>query len=111
MGPAGAQGSGIAFEIRRVSSNTTVSLPAGNRSVIYLATTAAGNITMTLPAASSAASRFVTITRVDRGGQVTVQPIGNDLLNGVHVSIVMKGNDDSITLVSDGVEWVTLIKQ
>lgn len=110
-GLPGATGLGLSFEIRRVLSDALITLPAGNRSVVYLVTTPPSNVTLTLPAASDAVSRFVTIVRVDRGRRVIVRPSNNEMVDGARAPIVMGDKYDSITLVSDGVEWVALIKQ
>lgn len=111
QGSPGPMGPGLAFEIRRVSSDAAVTLPAGNRSVIYLVTTPPSNVTLTLPAASTAVSRFVTVVRVDGGRRVFVRPSNNEMVDGVREPIRLGDKFDSITLVSDGVEWVALIKQ
>ncbi len=86
-------------------------MPANTHSVIYLVTTAPGSVTLTLPPASSAASRFVTITRVDNGRQVYVRPQLGDVVDGASTPISMNDRFDSITLVSDGNEWVSLFRQ
>jgi hypothetical protein len=123
QGPAGANGAngaagapgplglGLSFEIRRTSSDTALTLPEGNRSVVYLVTTAPGNVTLTLPPATTAVSRFVTVTRVDGGRRVTVRPLNNEMIDGARVPLVMGDKFDSITLVSDGAEWVALVKR
>jgi hypothetical protein len=110
-GSQGPMGLGLAFEIRRLSSDAEITLPAGNRSVIYLVTTPSSNVTLTLPPASTAVSRLVTITRVDRGRRVIVRPSINEMVDGARAPIVMDDGSDSITLVSDGVEWVAIVKQ
>jgi Collagen triple helix repeat (20 copies) len=110
-GSQGPMGLGLAFEIRRVSFDAEITLPAGNRSVIYLVTTPPSNVTLTLPPASTAVSRLVTITRVDRGRRVIVRPSIDEMVDGARAPIVMDDRYDSITLVSDGVEWVAIVKQ
>jgi hypothetical protein len=123
QGPAGANGAngapgiqgpiglGLAFEIRRTSADTALTLPGGNRSVVYLVTTAPGSVTLTLPPAATAVSRFVTVTRVDGGRKVTLRPLNNEMVDGARVPIVMDDKFDSMTLVSDGAEWVVLVKR
>jgi len=110
-GPQGPIGLGLSFEIQRVSTDRVLVLPEGNRSLICLVTTAPDTVRLTLPPASSAISRFVTITRVDNGKKVLVEPQRDETLDGARVPIVMDGKFDSITLVTDGVEWVALFRQ
>lgn len=105
MGPLGL---GLAFEIRRVSADTAIALPADNRSVVYLVTTGSRNITLTLPAPASATSRFITIQRLDNGRKVFIRPSGNAPIDGVRVPVAMEDRFDAVTLVTDGVEWVVI---
>ena len=86
-------------------------MPPNNHSLIYLVTTAPNSVTMTLPLASMAASRFVTVTRVDNGRRVTIRPQGHDFLEGANTPLVMDDRYDSFTMVSDGHEWVVLSRR
>ena len=89
-------------------SDTTISMPPNAQSVIYLVTAGASNVTMTLPAAASATSRFVTIQRVDQGKKVFVfiKAQNNESIDGARKSLTMDGTLNQVTLVTDGVEWV-----
>jgi hypothetical protein len=104
-------GMGLGFDIVKTSSDTVIAMPPDGHSVVYLVTTPPRSLTITLPLASAAASRFVTITRVDNGRTVTVRPQGSDPVDGERVPVVMDDQLDSITLVSDGNEWVSLFRQ
>jgi hypothetical protein len=97
--------------IRRVFTDTVITLPQNNQSVIYLVTTAPTSVTLTLPPAAAAGSRFITITRVDNGRKVIVRPQANELVDGIRTPITMDDKFDSVTLVSDGNEWVSLFRQ
>ena len=110
-GPQGQIGLGLLFEIQRISDDRVLTVPAGNKSLICLVTTAPDSVRLTLPPAATAVSRFVTITRVDSGKKVIVAPQSNEILDGARVPITMDGKFDSITLVTDGVEWVALFRQ
>jgi type VI protein secretion system component Hcp len=105
-GPAGATGVGLDFAIRRTSADTVITMPTGNRSVVYLVRANGRSMTMTLPRASAAASRFVTVERVDAGHHVVISPQGGDLLEGANAPIAMDGRDDAVTMISDGHEWI-----
>ena len=94
-GPTGATGLGLSLEIRRTTLDTHITMPT-DKSVVYLVTTA--------PAA-------VTITRVDGGRKVTVLPYAGEMVNGARVPVVMDDKYDSITLATDGVEWVVMARR
>jgi hypothetical protein len=111
IGPMGPMGLGLAFDIRRVSADTTIVSPADNRSVVYLVTTGSQNITMTLPSAATATSRMITIQRVDNGRKVFIRSAANEAIDGVRQPIVMDEKFDAITLVTDGTEWVVLYRR
>jgi len=86
-------------------------MPPDNASVLYLVTTAPGSVTLTLPPAASAAGRLVTVRRSDNGRWVTVKPSNNEAINGARRPIVLDDRYDSVTLATDGVEWVVLFRQ
>ena len=86
-----------------------MTMPADNTSVVYLVTTPRSNLTMTMPAASSAASRTVTVTRVDRGRKVFVNPPSGQTFAGGETPLVLDSRYDSVTFVSDGHQWLVLI--
>lgn len=109
MGPQGPSANGIDVTVRNVASNTTITMPSNNTSVVYLVTTPSSNLTMTMPPASAAASRFVTITRVDRGRQVFVKPASGQTFAGGESPLVLDSRYDSVTFVSDGQRWLVLV--
>lgn len=111
QGPTGATGIGLTFDIRRTSADTVITMPPDTRSVVYLVTTTQNTVTITLPLASTAASRFVTVTRVAPGNRVVVQPQGNDELEGARAPIVMGSIYDSFTMISNGHEWVVWFRR
>jgi hypothetical protein len=109
MGPIGL---GLAFQIRRVSDDADVVLGAGNASVVYLVQAdRTSPITLTLPAAAGAASRFVTITRVSNGRRITVRTRAGESIDGAASRIVLDDKITSVTLVTDGVEWVVVAQR
>ena len=109
-GPTGATGLGLSLEIRRTTLDTHITMPT-DKSVVYLVTTAPAAVTITMPQASLAAGRTVTITRVDGGRKVTVLPYAGEMVNGARVPVVMDDKYDSITLATDGVEWAVIAKR
>jgi hypothetical protein len=114
MGLTGLQGPiglGLDFEVQRISTDTTVTWPAGNLSLVYLATTSGAGVVVTLPAASTSAHRFITVRRVDGGRQVRVRPSAGETIDGDAGAISMADKDQYITLVSNGVEWVVFAEQ
>jgi hypothetical protein len=84
-------------------------MPSDNTSVVYLVTTPWSNLTMTMPPAPAAASRFVTITRVDSGRQVIVRPPSGQTFAGGETPLVLDSRYDSVTFVSDGQRWLVLV--
>lgn len=111
VGPTGATGAGLAFEIRRTSTDTVITTPADDRSVVYLVNSGTRAVTMILPPASAAESRFVMVERVGGGRGVTVRPQGNDLLDGANAPIVIDGQYDAFTMISDGHEWIVWFRR
>lgn len=77
---------------------------------IYLVTTGASTITVTLPDVTDTTGdaykgRVVTIFKADSGaGNVTVDPNGSQTING-STSVTLTAIYDYITIFSDGVEW------
>jgi hypothetical protein len=94
-----------------IADDTLIALPANNHSVIYLVTTGRSNINITLPAAASATSRFIVVQRVDNGRRVTIRSQNGEPIDGGSVPIVMDDKFDSVTLVTDGTQWVVLYRR
>ena len=111
MGPAGIQGpegNGIGFTIARLSASATITLPANGQSLIQIVSAGRDRITLTLPPASTARGRFIVIKRVDRGRPVFVRASGNELINASRSERRMEDERDTLTFVTDGVEWLLL---
>ena len=62
-------------------------------------------------AGSSSSSTTAPSTPSVNGRTVTVRPQAADMVDGARVPIVLGDKFDSITLVSDGNEWVSLFRQ
>lgn len=81
---------------------------AGSPKDVYLVTTAAATITVTLPTAVSgdaAAGRTVTIMKADAGGgSITIDADGSEVINGATTKSVAT-QFHYVTLVSDGTAW------
>jgi hypothetical protein len=108
MGPVGPAGAAPGVKILRINTDTVITMPTGNVSVIYLVITAPESVTVTLPAAATAIGRTVTITRYDGGGTVTVQPQGSEQLDMKRLPVVMYEMSDSITVTTDGRQWARI---
>jgi len=68
------------------------------------------SLTLTLPPAATATSRFLTIRRVDSRGTVFVKPAAGDALEGrgrerPQDAIPLTSRADYVTVVSDGMAW------
>jgi hypothetical protein len=112
VGATGARGIGLAFDIVRTSTDTTIAMPSNQHSVVYLVTTRRrDSVTITLPPAADAVSRMVTVTCTDCGRRVIVRSQGHEPIDGARNPIVLDGRYDSFTLVSDGHEWVVLFRR
>jgi hypothetical protein len=109
MGAQGVPGLGLVFEIRHVSADTSIAMPAAG-GVLYLVRTDRRGVTMTLPPLVGGTSRLVTITREDGGQKVAVQPSGADTLSGAKLPLTLDERYESVTLVSHGTEWAVLFR-
>ena len=98
-------------EIQRITNDTVLTWPSGNKSLVVLVVTAPGSINVTLPRASASASKFITIRRIDKGRRGVVLPGGTDIIDGERLPIVMENRSDYVTLLSDGNEWVVFAQQ
>ena len=111
-GPAGPAGLGIAFLSRSIAGSGVLQLGANNSSMVYLVTMPprANLLTLTLPPAASATSRFLTIRRLDSPGAVLILPQGADTIEGrgrddTRSPLELDSRSDYVTLVSDGTAW------
>ncbi|MGE0043055.1 MAG: hypothetical protein AB7H88_15475 [Vicinamibacterales bacterium] len=122
-GPQGPVGLGLGFVTEAVSESGALTLPGGNTSVIYMVTVPSGRgrgssqVSLVLPPAADAISRFVSVRRLDDRGRVivTTQPgehiegwkeLGDDHgRHGDSDALALNGRWDYVTLVSDGVTW------
>jgi hypothetical protein len=81
---------------------------AGSPKDVYLVTTAASTITVTLPTVASGDAlngRAVTIMKVDSGaGSVSIDADGSEEINGATTKS-LSSQYDFATIVSDGVAW------
>jgi hypothetical protein len=68
-------------------------------------------VNVTLPPASAAIGRFVTIQRADRGRRVIVRPQTGEMIDGARSPIVMDTLYDAITFITDGHEWVVFSRR
>lgn len=88
-------------KILSVSSNTSV--PIGNYCIIADATI--GSINITLPLASSAIFKTVSVTKKDiSANTVTILPSGTDTIIGSSSQILLY-DSECLELVSDGTNW------
>jgi hypothetical protein len=108
MGPMGATGPALTFSFVNISESGALALPSNGNSVAYLVTTGRRDITLTLPAASTAAGRLIVIQRADNGRVVSVRPTGSDMLHGSRSTLRFDDRFDSVMIVSDGTQWVVI---
>lgn len=91
----------VTFNTATKTSNYTVT----TSDTVLLADAASGNITITLPAASSSSGYRFFIKRIDNSGNtVTVQRAGSDTIDGA-TSQTLDLQYTSITVVSNGSNW------
>jgi len=91
----------MGYSVQAVSDNVTLS---GNSYI--LANTSTGNITITLPSASSVAGRQYTIKKITASNNIALS--GNIDSSLTHV--LSSGNTDSMKLISNGSQWWILSK-
>lgn len=104
-------GLGLAFEIQRVGADATLVSPPDNRSLICLVTSGRGAITITLPPAETATSRFMTVQRLDKGRKILIRAAGGEMIDGAGAAVVMEDRFDAVTFVTDGTEWVVFSRR
>jgi len=104
-------GAGLLFKSQQVSASGALTLGPNNASMIYLVQVPAPalNLTLTLPPAATATSRFLVIRRLDARGTVFVKASGNETLEGrgrdPRDPLPLLGRSDYVTVVSDGAGW------
>lgn len=71
-----------------------------------------GNLVATLFSAVNNAGKVITIKKVDTSANlVTVTPTGGQTMDSVRTTIVLRRQNDFVTLVSNGTNWVILVKK
>jgi len=82
----------------------------GSPKDIYLCASAGGNVTATLPDATTgdaARGRVVTIFKVDAANDVIIDGDGSQTINGA-TTVTMGSIYNYRTIISDGVEWFVI---
>ena len=83
---------------------------AGSPKDIYLCASAGGNVTVTLPDATTgdaAAGRVVTILKVDAANDVIIDGNGSQTINGA-TTVSLSSQYNYRTLFSNSVEWFVI---
>jgi hypothetical protein len=100
------------FLSQDVSASGALALGPNNATMVYLVRmpSNASAITLTLPAAAAATSRFLTIRRLDSRGRVLIRPMAGESLEGrgrenPQDGVPLENRADYVTLVSDGTSW------
>lgn len=112
MGAEGPAGIGLSFAIQRVSVDTNVDMPTDNASLVVLVTTGPNSIVLTLPPASVATMRHISIVHADAAtssAKVTVRSQNDETINGSTGPLVLKGVRDKLLFATDGVEWIEMV--
>jgi len=108
-GATGAQGLGLAFTRVNVAASGELTLPSDGSSVVYMISPlVSGNtqVLITLPPASSATSRVITLRRGNTAGKVVLRPGSSDVVEGwKDPTQRLDDRFDYITLTSDGASW------
>lgn len=106
QGPAGPAGSdaSINFTLLTIAASGPLTFPTGAHSVLYLVSTSGprDSVALTLPTPLSAIGRFVSVRRVNKGGDVTISGDGATIEGG---PIALRDAGDWVTLVTDGTTW------
>ena len=106
QGPAGPAGSDatINFTLLTIAASGPLTFPTGAHSVLYLVSTSGprDSVALTLPTPSTAVGRFVSVRRVNKGGDVTISGGGATVQGG---PITLRDAGDWVTLVTDGTTW------
>lgn len=86
-------------------SSSPLSILTTDRAAAFV-WTGSGAATVNLPSTVSAGNNFFVSVRNEGGGNVTIDPAGSETVNNVSTIALAPG--DSITLITDGLEWFTL---
>ena len=90
-------------DIQAVSTNTTIS-----SGPIYLADASAGDITLTLPVASTLTGEEISVKKISLEGNVQLLGTGQLLDKTIPAIVLNGGNTGSIKFFSNGIDWLTL---
>lgn len=92
----------MGYGFQTVSFNATL-----EESSTVLADSSSDNITLTLPYAGNVTGRIYAIKKTQVSNTVEIRGGGN-AIDDNHHAILSAGNMDSISVVSDGIQWYTL---
>jgi hypothetical protein len=110
QGPSGATGpagAGLSFVTQILNDSGAVALPPGNTSVVVLVSAPPRDVQVQLPAAASAAGRFVTVRRLDSDRRVFVVPLAGETVRGAsRGTLTLENRFEGVTLISDGTSWI-----
>jgi hypothetical protein len=102
-GPTGAAGAaGSTFQVITISATTTLPSAVNTEYVVKCI----GTLSVNLPPAPGNLSMY-TIVNASTGA-VTLVPNGGDVINGFASGWVLQSQYDSITIISDGANWMVL---
>ena len=83
---------------------TTATLSANNQTVIADDDTAAGVVTLTLPAVATSAGLTYSVKKVGSTANVVIDGAGAETIDGA-TTLTLSTQYDSTTLYCDGTEW------
>jgi hypothetical protein len=112
IGPPGPRGAGLRFVTIPINVSGSLILPGDpdSPSAIYVVSgPRRGNnrMVLSLPAASTAAARFITVRTGSYRGRVVLRPAPGDTITGER-NVDLEPPTESVTLVSDGTRWYVL---
>ena len=88
--------------VRTVSSNYT----ATSSDYVILVNAAGGDITISLPSASTVTGKLYSIVKIDAtGNTVTIDPSGSETISG-STTIPLSDQWGGVKIISDGSNWV-----
>jgi hypothetical protein len=113
----------LSFVTEYVSSSSSLQLPSGNSSVLYLVSApppprkgkSAPTLTLALPSPASSMGRLVSIRRLDSNGQIHIRTSDGSAIEGWREVregrnadtdvLALQDRWDYVTLVTDGSKW------
>ena len=102
-------GPGLSFDVRRVSGDTAIVMGPDLKSVAYLvSSTRRDPIALSLPAAATATSRFITVTNIGSARRITLVTQAGETIDRDTAPFAIEGQIKSVTLATDGVEWIVV---